>query len=176
MLPAAKGAVQPGRRHLDRVLVEIRPQHVRYARAERVVDAGGMIDEHTEPVLAGQLEREHLDVRERIHHEALDLALELPFLLKLRCCHPLSTPNHEKWAPRAHSETSEMLRAGYQNALLFGSTPGSSRLPPAVALHALEEDRDRPVVHERDGHPSAENAGLDVDPELSQSLGEALVE
>src|SRR5262249_12956186 len=63
-----------------------------------------MVHEHAEPILPRQLQREHLDIRERAFDEACNLALELPFLLKLRCRHLFKYPHHEKWAPRAHSE------------------------------------------------------------------------
>ena len=50
----------PGRRDLDRVVVEVRPQHVGDALAERVIDALGVVDVDAEALLAGDLDGEHL--------------------------------------------------------------------------------------------------------------------
>src|SRR5581483_7089196 len=48
--------------------------------------------------------------------------------------------------------------------------------PGAPAGLPLEDDRDRPVVHELERHPGAEDAGLDRDAEAAEGRAEALVE
>ena len=45
-----------------------------------------------------------------------------------------------------------------------------------MRLGALEDDRHRPVVHELDLHPRAEDAGLHPDAEVAQRLDEAVDE
>jgi len=41
-----------------------------------------------------------------------------------------------------------------------------------VEVDAVDDDCDRPVVHEVDGHPGAEAAGLRLDAETAQLFGE----
>ena len=64
----AQRPVEPRRGDLDRVRLEIRLQNVGHARAERVVDAAGMVDVDAEALLAGDLEREHLDARKSLRN------------------------------------------------------------------------------------------------------------
>src|SRR5581483_1823961 len=59
----AERPVETGGRHLDRVVVEVRSQDVGDALAQRVVDSLRMVDVDAEPLLAGELQREHLDTR-----------------------------------------------------------------------------------------------------------------
>src|SRR5581483_8989287 len=107
--PRPERAVEARRGDVDRVLVEVRPQDVRHALAERMVDTLRVVDVHAEPLLAVQLEREHLHPGKRGLDGPRDVALELAFLLVLRSCHcSKDTPKDEKWAPRAHLERTEM--------------------------------------------------------------------
>src|SRR4051812_27981648 len=61
VLRLADGALDPGRRDLDRVAVEVAAQHVRDALAERVVDALRVVDVHGHALRTAHLERQHLD-------------------------------------------------------------------------------------------------------------------
>src|SRR6185369_2375714 len=49
--------VEPRRRHLDAVVVEVAAQHVRDPLAERVVDTLRMVDVDAEALLPGELQR-----------------------------------------------------------------------------------------------------------------------
>jgi hypothetical protein len=61
-----------------------------------------MVDVDAEALLARELEREHVDTRDR----RLDGLRDLPVELLLSVV--LTRRHHKKWAPRAHLETSEM--------------------------------------------------------------------
>src|SRR4029078_484723 len=90
---------------LDAVRVEVAAEHVGHALAERMVDALRMVDVDAEPLLARELQREHLDPAQGRFDRPSDLALQLSFLL-LRCRRHRreTTPSNEKWARRAHLE------------------------------------------------------------------------
>ena len=62
--PRAQRPLEAGRRDLDGVVVEVRPQNMRHALAERVVDPLRMVDVDAEALLARELEREHFDARD----------------------------------------------------------------------------------------------------------------
>jgi hypothetical protein len=81
-----------------------------------VVDALGVVDEHSKPFLACQLESQHLHTWYRGLDEARYVTLKLSFLLELSRCHFRTNPHQQKWAPRAHLEPTEMLGAGYQES------------------------------------------------------------
>src|ERR671925_344775 len=75
----AERPLETRRRDVDRVPVEIAPQNVRHPLAERVVDAGGMVDVDAEALRRQELDREHLDPRQaaldRLGHLALERLL-----------------------------------------------------------------------------------------------------
>ena len=73
----AQRPVEARRRHLDGVLLEVGPENVRDPRAERVVDPLRVVDVDAEPLLAGQLQREHLDARESRFDLLRDLSVQL---------------------------------------------------------------------------------------------------
>ena len=95
----AQRPLDPGRRDVDRVPVEVAAQQVGDALAERVVDTGRVVDVDREPLRAGQLDGEHLDARKALLHGLRNLSRQLSLLLvNLRQKDLL----HKKWAPRAH--------------------------------------------------------------------------
>ena len=80
MRARAQRPVEARRGDLDRVLVEVGPEDVRDPRAERVVDPLRVVDVDAEALLAGQLERQHLDARKSRLDLLRDLSVQL-FLL-----------------------------------------------------------------------------------------------
>ncbi len=60
--------LQPRGRDVHGVAVEVAAEQVRDALAERVIDAGGMVDVDREPRRARELDGEHLDARKALHH------------------------------------------------------------------------------------------------------------
>src|SRR5262249_31639852 len=102
VLACPQRTVEPGRGDLDRPAVEVRPQHARDAFAERMVDAGRVVDVHAEALLARELERQHLHARERRGDTLRNLAIPLSLLAVLNGRH------QQKWAPRAHFRPAEM--------------------------------------------------------------------
>src|SRR5579884_3180582 len=83
VLARAQRPLDAGRRHLDRVAVEVGTQHVRDALAERVVDAAGLVDVDAEALLARELEGKHLDPGQRGRDRAGNLAVQLSLLVVL---------------------------------------------------------------------------------------------
>src|SRR5690349_2395460 len=72
----AEGPSRARRRDVDGVLAEVVAERVRHALAERVVDAGRMVDVDRELVGAVELDREHLDAVEVALDAGADLALQ----------------------------------------------------------------------------------------------------
>ena len=72
----AERSFESRRGDLDAVAVEVGSQQARHALTERMVDALGVVDEDAKALLAGQLEREHVDAGQRALDQARDLALE----------------------------------------------------------------------------------------------------
>src|SRR5205823_3068945 len=66
----AERPLDPRRRDVDRVAVEIAPKQVGDALAERMVHPGRMVDIDGEPFRAGELDGEHLDPRKPLVHGA----------------------------------------------------------------------------------------------------------
>src|SRR5579864_2165968 len=81
MLGLAQRPLDAWGRHVDAVLAEVVAQGVGYPRAQRVVDACGMVDVHGEAIRALQLDREHLDAVEAAFDALRDLGLQLLLLL-----------------------------------------------------------------------------------------------
>jgi hypothetical protein len=59
---------------------------------------------------------------------------------------------------------------------VFKTRRGGLVAPPTLPLLVVEHDRHRPVVHEFELHPCAEDARLDVDAEVLKRLAEVFVE
>ena len=118
VLARAQRPLEARRGDLDAVGVEVGPQHVGDALAERMVDALRVVDVDAEALLAGQLEREHLDAGQGALDQPSDVALQR-LLLLVRCArHLKTTPTDEKWAPRAHLENrSKWCRKGSRDPL-----------------------------------------------------------
>src|SRR5487761_274051 len=99
MLRCTQRPLDPWRGDVDGVLTLVVAQAVGDARAQRVVDAGSVVDEHCESVRSLQLDREHLDAVEAALDAFADLALQLLFLLPyVRQISLLS----QKMGPQAH--------------------------------------------------------------------------
>src|ERR1044072_2561716 len=84
VLGGADRALDPRRGDVDRVLAQVLPQHVGDARAERVVDSLGVIDEDGEPLGVRQLDGEHFDARQGRLYFPSDLLLLCLILLSVR--------------------------------------------------------------------------------------------
>ena len=60
VLRGADGPLEPGRRDVDGVLAQVVAQNVGDARAERVVDPLGVVDEDGEPLGVGELDLDYV--------------------------------------------------------------------------------------------------------------------
>src|SRR5581483_2481125 len=82
VLGRAQRPLDPRRRDVDRVAVEVAAQEPGDALAEGVVDAARVVDEDGEALGPGQLDGEHLDVGQSLLHGLCDLSrqLLLPFV------------------------------------------------------------------------------------------------
>src|SRR5688572_14409012 len=89
VLRRADRALDPGRGDVDRILAQVLAQHVGDARAERVVDALGVIDEDGEAFGVRELDGEHLDAGQCRLDFPSDLLRQCPLLL-VRCAHGYS--------------------------------------------------------------------------------------
>jgi hypothetical protein len=99
VLGLAERALDSRRGDVDRVLAQMLAQDVGDAGAERVVDAGRVVDEDREAVRPGELDREHLDARQGRLDLPLDLLRQRPLLV---VCRAQTWPPQQKWALRAH--------------------------------------------------------------------------
>src|SRR5262245_41039225 len=80
VIARAQGPLEAGRGHLERIAVEIAPQRVRHALAERVVDPTRVVDVDAEPLGPHELDGEHVDVGHPALDGLCDLAMKLSFL------------------------------------------------------------------------------------------------
>src|ERR687888_1418887 len=82
----AERPLEARRGDVDRVAVEVPPQEVRDALAERVVDPGRMVDVDAEPLRRHELDGQHLDARQAgldlLGHLALERLLGSPYVLQ----------------------------------------------------------------------------------------------
>src|SRR5919204_4020144 len=85
MAGLAERPLEARRGDVDRVAVEVTPQEVRHALAERVVDPGRMVDVDAEPLWRHELDGQHLDARQAgldlLGHLALERLLGSPYVL-----------------------------------------------------------------------------------------------
>src|SRR4051812_11567775 len=95
----AERPVEPGRRDLDRVAVEVAVEQAGHTRAERVVDALRMVDIDGHALGPTHLHGEHLDAGKPGLDRLSDLPQEAPFLV---VCVRSHRSQKRKWAPRAH--------------------------------------------------------------------------
>src|SRR5215218_1327217 len=75
----AQRPLAAGGGHVDRVVAQVRAEHVGDPFAERMVDALGMVDEHDEALGPCELECENLYAGNRPFHRGRDLPKELLF-------------------------------------------------------------------------------------------------
>jgi hypothetical protein len=93
---------EPGRRDRDLPLALVIGEQFRDARAEGMVDAANVVDEHGQAVGLRELDSQHFRFRKCGFDLERDLAGQL--LLPVMCCGQIS-PTSQKMGPRAHFGT-----------------------------------------------------------------------
>ena len=125
VLGRAERALDARRGDVDRVLAQVLAQHVGDARAERVVDALGVVDEDGEPLGADELDGEHLDARQGRLDLPSDLLRQCPLLLV--CCAQPRVSSHRRLARRCRSRRSSAISTTSSRSTTSTATTRATR-------------------------------------------------